>query len=173
MLLLTVGTAVLITAVLLRYAIIPELNSLSDNIHQYTTVNELISSEAGFSKIVDQIKKKNNAVQKKLLSLIGNTSENAHDLSGFLETLINKANSSDIRFIKIEPLAETQNQDFKISPIVLNFTSTYNALGQFVSSVENIPQMYKVDRLFLEAKSDGKVGVKMMVTCFIPVQEKL
>ena len=73
----------------------------------------------------------------------------------------------------MEPLPETLNKDFRIVPIVLDFGTTYHALGTFVASVEKAPQMFKINRLFVEANGDGKVGVKLMITCFIPVQEKL
>lgn len=169
----TAGIALLITTVIVCYCLIPQINLLKRNTRQYSAINNLISSESGFTKIADQIKKKNEAIQKKLYKISGVQAENSHDLSGYLETLINHANVSNIKFVKIDPLPESKDQDFTLSPIVLDFTSTYNSLGQFVSSVEKIPQMYKINRLFVEAKSEGKIGVKLMITCYIPIQERL
>jgi Tfp pilus assembly protein PilO len=173
MLVLTVGIAVFASTIILRYAIIPQVNLLHSNVQQYHTINALISSETGLTKVIDEIKRKNNRIQKKLSNYSRATTENSRDLSGFLETLINLAKVSDIRFVKMEPLPETISQDFRTAPIILDFISTYHALGSFVASVEKAPQMYKINRLFIEANGAGKVGVKLMITCFIPVQEKL
>jgi Tfp pilus assembly protein PilO len=167
------GVALLITSVIVCYCLIPQINLLKRNLHQYSAINNLISSESGFTKIVDKIKKKNETIQNKLYKISGVQAENSHELSAFLETLINCANASNIQFVKIDPLPESQDKDFTLSPIVLDFTSTYNSLGKFVSSVEKIPQMYKINRLFVEAKSESKIAVKMMITCYIPIQERL
>lgn len=172
-LILIVGIAVLGSTVLLRYAIIPQINLLRSNVQQYHSINALISSETGLTKVIDEIKQKNDQIQKKLSNYSGVATENARDLSGFLETLINLAKVSDIRFVKMEPLPETVSRDFRTAPIVLDFATTYHALGLFVASVEKAPQLYKINRLFVEANGAGKVGVKLMITCFIPVQEKL
>lgn len=172
-LVLTVGIAVFASTILLRYAIIPQINLLRSNVLQYNTINSLISSENGLIKVIDEIKSKNDRIQNKISSYSGSATENARDLSGFLETLISLAKVSDIRFTKMEPLPETLNKEFRIVPIVLDFGTTYHALGTFVASVEKAPQMFKINRLFVEANGDGKVGVKLMITCFIPVQEKL
>lgn len=172
-LILIVGLAVLITAVAVRYAVIPQIKVLNTNIRQYQKINALISSESGFAKVIDEIKTKNDRIQKKLSTYSGSTNESAHELSGYLETLISLAKVSDIRFVKMEPLPETVNKDFRTTPIVLDFSATYHALGQFVASVEKSPQMFKINRLFVEANGQGKVGVKLMITCFIPVKEKL
>lgn len=172
-LVLTLGIAVFASTILLRYAIIPQINLLRSNVQQYHAINTLISSEAGLTEVIDEIKQKNNRIQKKLSNYSGAATENARDLSGFLETLISLAKVSDIRFVKMEPLPETINRDFRTVPIVLDFGTTYHALGSFVASVEKAPQMYKINRLFVEANGAGKVGVKLMITCFIPVLEKL
>jgi Tfp pilus assembly protein PilO len=172
-LVLTVGTAVLASTIILRFAIVPQINLLRSNIQQYNTINSLISSENGLTKVIDEIKVKNERIQKKISTYSGSATENVRDLSGFLETLISLAKVSDIRFAKIEPLPESINKEFRNVPIVLDFGTTYHALGSFVASVEKAPQMFKINRLFVEANGEGRVGVKLMVTCFIPVQEKL
>jgi Tfp pilus assembly protein PilO len=172
-LILNVGIMVLVSTVILRYAIIPQIVLLRSNVSQYRSVNALISSEAGLTKIIGDIKTKNDRLQKKLFTYSGTTIESERDLSGYLEILINLAKVTDIRFVKLEPLPEVVIRDFRTVPIVLDFSAPYHALGQFTASVEKAPQMFKINRLFVEANGSGKVVVKMMITCFIPVQEKL
>ena len=57
-LVLTVGIAVFASTILLRYAIIPQINLLRSNVLQYNTINSLISSESGLTKVIDEIKSK-------------------------------------------------------------------------------------------------------------------
>ena len=66
-LILNVGIMVLVSTVILRYAIIPQIVLLRSNVSQYRSVNALISSEAGLTKIIGDIKTKNDRLQKNYL----------------------------------------------------------------------------------------------------------
>lgn len=171
-LIFTMCSSILICIIMARFAIIPQIKMVLDKYQQYKSISGLISSEAGLAKICGEIKSKNQLLKGKVDAFYGQSSETTHDISGFLETLIDKAKISDIRFVKMVPQEESHNQDFTLSPIVLDFTTSYNSLGQFVSAIERTPQMYRINRLYIEAKGEGKVDVKLMITCFIPLQEK-
>jgi Tfp pilus assembly protein PilO len=171
-LLLYVSIILLLSSALFYFLVIPQVNKLIVNRTEYKSVNNLISSESGFLQIKKDIQLKNDKLIEKVASFSGPLSDGTPELSYFLETLIAKAKASEIRFVKMEPQAENKGRDFNMFPILLDFTTTYHSLGQFVSSIEKLPQLYRVNRIFIEAKSEGRIGVKILITCLIPLKEK-
>jgi Tfp pilus assembly protein PilO len=168
----TICCSILMSVAMVRFAILPQVKMLTEKYQRYKTISTLISSENGLSTIIGEIRNKNEQIKSNVDHFLGASAENVHDVSGFLELLIQMAKVSDIRFAKMVPQEEAHNQDFALFPIVIDFDATYNSLGQFVSAVERIPQMYRMNRLYIEAKGEGRVAVKLMITCYIPLQEK-
>lgn len=163
------SAAVFTTALSLRYLIIPSYLDLQSKRQELKNYLTMISSENGYQTIKNEIMVKTRLLQNRVDTIAGTTTE-SRDLSSFLELLINKARASDIRFVKMQPQPETKNEDFQFFPVLLEVTTTYHALGQFLSSLEKLPHMFRVDRLAMEAISDTSIEVKILVTCFIPLQ---
>jgi Tfp pilus assembly protein PilO len=161
----------LISAALATYVMVPkwqELQKIKLQLNKYST---LISSENGLAQIKNEIEKKNKLLDEKLEKISGILS-NSQDLSGYIELLIDKAKVSDIRFVKMQPQPEIKNQDFTFYPISLEISTTYNALGHFISSLEKLPHFFKVERIAIESGESGKIDVKLMVTSIIPTREE-
>lgn len=164
--------AVFLTALTLRHLIIPTYLELKAGRLELKDYLNMISSENGYQTIKNEIMEKTRLLQNRVDTIAG-TSNESRDLSSFLELLISKARASDIRFVKMQPQAETRNEDFQFFPVLLEVTTTYHALGQFLSSLEKLPHMFRVDRLALEALSESSIDGKILITCFIPITGKL
>ncbi len=169
------GIAILLTAVLVRIGIMPQISMLSTNHSIHASTKKLIADEAGLNSIADEIRDKNIRLQMRLDASSGSSAvkdTGTDDLSGYLELLIAWAKAADIRFVKMEPGQEKIEHGMKQYLITLQFTSTYHALGQFVNSVEKKPQFYSIDGLYVEARNEGRVEAKLGIVCTIPVKGK-
>jgi Tfp pilus assembly protein PilO len=49
-------------------------------------------------------------------------------------------------------------------------TTSYINLGKFISLLERIPQIVRVDRIAITALDDGKVSAMVMITCYLSLQ---
>ncbi len=167
------GIAILLTAVSVRFGIMPQVAMLSTNRSIHASTKKLIADEAGLNSVADEIRDKNVRLQKRLNALSGSSmvkGASTDDLSGNLELLIAWAKAADIRFVKMEPGPEKIEHGMKRYPVTLQFTSTYHALGQFVNSVEKKPQLYSIDGLYVEARKEGRVEAKLGIICTVPVK---
>jgi Tfp pilus assembly protein PilO len=80
--------------------------------------------------------------------------------------LIARAGAADIRFVKMLPQQEVVHGDRIEFPVVLETTASYHSLGRFVSSLEKLPAVLRIERLAITAqKSD--LDVKILITCFL------
>jgi Tfp pilus assembly protein PilO len=157
----------LISSALATYIMVPKWQELQKVKLKLNKYNSLISSENGLAQIKSEIEKKNILLNEKLDKISGILS-NSQDLSGYIELLIDKAKVNDIRFVKMQPQSEIKNQDFTFYPILLEMSTTYNALGHFISSLEKLPHYFKVERISIDSGESGKIDVKLMVTSIVP-----
>lgn len=164
--------AVFLTATTLRYLLVPAYLSFQNYRMELKNYQSMISSENGYQEIKNQIMVKTRLLQSRVDTIAGAVNE-SRDLPAFLELLINKARASDIRFVNMQPQQETRNEDFQFFPVILDVTTTYHSLGQYLSSLEKLPHMFRVDRLSIESISDSSIEVKILVTCFIPLQDNI
>jgi len=167
--LFTFFLALLITVSLLTYVIAPKWQESQKIGIQLSKYKGLISSENGFAQIKSEIESKNILLTKKL-DTISNSISNSQDLAGYLELLIAKGKTHDIRFVKMQPQPEIKNQDYTFFPILLEMSTTYNSLGHFISSLEKLPYYFKVERLAMESAASGRIDVKLLVTSIIPTR---
>ncbi|HEX2956803.1 MAG TPA: type 4a pilus biogenesis protein PilO [Chitinispirillaceae bacterium] len=163
--------SLLITVSLLTYVIVPKWLEVQKVKIQLNKYRNLISSENGFAQIKNDIKEKNRLLSEKL-DKISNKLSNTQELAGYLELLIEKGKTHDIRFVKMQPQPEIKNQDYTFFPILLEMSTTYNSLGHFISSLEKLPYYFKVERLAIESITSGRIEVKLMVTSIIPTREE-
>lgn len=161
--------SLLITASLLTYVIVPKWQESQKVFTQLSKYRGLISSENGFAQIKSEIESKNKLLTEKL-DTISNALSNTQDLAGYLELLIAKGKTHDIRFVKMQPQTEIKNQDYTFFPILLEMSTTYNSLGHFISSLEKLPYYFKVERLAIESGASGRIDVKLLVTSIIPTR---
>jgi Tfp pilus assembly protein PilO len=89
------------------------------------------------------------------------------DLPAILRMLIEKANASDIQFIKMQPTSESASGKTGAYPIVLEMTTTYHSLGRFVSTLEAVPNLVHIDRIAITASTNATLGVRIQVTCYL------
>lgn len=151
--------------------VLPSYNSMLQNRHKLSSYHDLTSSKDGYSRIKQEIEKKN-VILRERVNTLSTSATDSRDLSFYLEMLISKATMSDIQFVKMQPQTETKTSDFTLSPVVIDLTTTYHALGQFISSIERLPHIFKVERLAMESKNSGKLETKILVTCYIPSWSK-
>jgi Tfp pilus assembly protein PilO len=150
-----------------RIAAVPqwrELSALSSETSRYTS---FVSDRNRFQTITAQLLDK----KEQLTRLSSRVAPDAHagaepaDLSGVLQLLILRAKQADIRFVKMEPVGEVQRKGQEY-PVVLEMTASYESLGRFVSSLEELPRTLSVDRLAITVQRNG-LDVRILVTCFL------
>jgi hypothetical protein len=90
------------------------------------------------------------------------------DLSGVLQLLIQLAKDADIRFVKMQPLEGTNKggAERREYPVILEMTTSYESLGRYVSSLEELPGRFSVGRLAVTVQKNG-LDVRILVTCFL------
>lgn len=159
--------SLLLSVALANYIIIPKWQEAFKIKTQLNKYRQLISSENGFAQIKNEIEAKNKLLNEKLEKISGSLS-NTQELAGYLELLIDKAKSNDIRFLKMQPQAEIKNQDYTLFPVLLEMSTTFNSLGRFISALERLPYYFKVERISIESGKSDKIDIKLMVTSIIP-----
>lgn len=155
----------------MHYVIVPRFNELRSKADQLDHYKSFVSSETGYSHLKNEIQGRISSLKSRI-KLHSATQEEVTDVSSYYEILINKAKISDISFVKMQPQKESANQDFTLIPVILEFNTTYHALGSFLSSLEKMPHLFRIDRLAMDAKSEGKLDVKLMINCLIPIRNK-
>jgi Tfp pilus assembly protein PilO len=81
--------------------------------------------------------------------------------------IIAKANAADIKFVKMQPQAETKSGTSTIYPMVLELTATYYSYGRFIAALEMQPSIVQVDRIAITAQKNGSLDIRTLITCFI------
>ena len=155
---------------LLRYAIIPNIEHsvvLGDELTRYKTLTQ---GDDKYNKLKDEIRDKQKALEKKHTELTKGLAD-PHDLSGLLQMIFDKALEAEIRFDKTVPEQEVKGKDYIHYPVLLEMTTTYNRLGKFISSLENIPQIVRVNRVAITAKDDENIHCRVLITCFLSLKK--
>jgi Tfp pilus assembly protein PilO len=169
-LLLTIGVASLLMATIIRFVIIPGYLNIYTLQKENKHYQELISSESGYTAIKQEITGKIDTLTKRITP-VEDRKETTTDLSGFLETLIAVGRKADIRFVRMQPQEESVTKDFRLNPVMLALTTTYHELGQFITELEKLPHLFRVERLALSASKTGKCDVNLLITCLIPLEQ--
>ncbi|MBN1309425.1 MAG: type 4a pilus biogenesis protein PilO [Chitinispirillaceae bacterium] len=168
---LVAGIALLFIAALLRFALLPQIDRLILNRRELTRYRTLISSENNYREIKQEITNKIKLLRNRLAPL-PKQKKDSGDLSGYLETLIDVARKHNIRFGRIQPQDEMHTADFDFYPVLLVLTTSYHELCRFITALEKLPTLFSVDRLAMDAASEGKCDIKLLVTCIIPAEPK-
>lgn len=168
--LVSIVLGLFICTTLLHYAIIPTIKHsiiLRDELSRY---NMLIRGDEKYDKLKTEIREKQKELEKKHTELTQGLAD-PHDLSGLLQMIFDKAWKTGIRFDKTVPQKEIKGKDYIHYPVLLEMTTTYNQLGKFISSLENIPQIVQVNRVALIAKDDERILARVLITCFLGLQK--
>jgi Tfp pilus assembly protein PilO len=89
------------------------------------------------------------------------------DLSGVLQMIIARANAADIKFVKMQPLADTKTGTPANYPMVLELTASYNSYGRFIAALETQPSIVRVDRIAITAQKNNMLEIRTLITCYI------
>jgi Tfp pilus assembly protein PilO len=130
----------------------------------------LIDGSSEYEEFKNEIKDKQTQLEKKHTELTQGLAD-PQDLSGLLQMIFDKAWDADIRFDKTVPQKETQGKDYMHYPVLLEMSTTYKSLGKFVSSLERMPQIVRVDRVAMSAKDNETISARMLITCFLRLQK--
>lgn len=93
------------------------------------------------------------------------------DVSGILEMLIARARAADIGFVSIKPQQDSRKDAPAEYPVLLEFSSTYAALGKFIAGLESQPHIARIERLGVSARSSRVVEVRMLVAMSLEQSE--
>jgi Tfp pilus assembly protein PilO len=163
--------AVLLLLALARYAFVPLWQGYRAANAEVSHFKTLVSDQDRYGAIRARLLGK----QQQLAQAYGRlaplqSGPAAGDLSDLLQLLIARAREADIRFVKMLPQQETRRQAQSEYPVILEMTTAYNSLGRFVSSLEDLPWLFRVERLAITAQKNG-LNVRILVTCFLAKTE--
>jgi Tfp pilus assembly protein PilO len=164
---LVFSCAVLLSLVLLRFAAAPQWQRLQVKNGEIAHYRTLVSDKNRYQAIKERLlDKKARLSRQYALYVPAQGAPAGSDLSGMLQLLIVRARDADIRFVKMQPQQETQREKQVDYPVVLELTTSYHSLGRFISSLEELPQAVKIERLAVTAGKNG-LDVRILVTCFL------
>lgn len=166
-----VSCAMLLSLALARYALVPQCRAYRAADAEVSHVKTLVSDKDRYGAIRARLLGK----QQQLAQAYGRLAPSqsgpaAGDLPGLLQLLIGRAKEADIRFVKMLPQQETLRQGRSEYPVILEMTTAYHSLGRFVSSLEELPRFFRVERLAVTAQNNG-LDVRLLVTCFLAKTE--
>ncbi len=160
------GAALLIAAVV-RFAIVPEFAALRTTMVQLDYFKSLASDTNRYQTIQDRLTEKQSRLESALHQMRPESDvARTGNLSELLQLLIARAGASDIRFVKMVPQQQTAHGDRIDFPVVLETNASYHSLGRFVSSLEELPDVLRIDRLAITAQKNN-LDVRILVTCFL------
>lgn len=129
----------------------------------------LIENSGNYRELRTRIEEKQHALEARLDTLTAGLRD-AQDLSGLLQMIFDKAFEAGLRIDRTEPQGEEEGKDFIKYPVIIEASTTYHRLGAFVSSLERMPQVIRVERLSL-ASSKNNVDARLLVTCFVSKED--
>jgi Tfp pilus assembly protein PilO len=151
----------------MRAVVVPQWRCLRDLSGDVSRHRALASDTSRLREITAQLlDKKEKLVRQCALVAPRQAGPPSADLSGILQLLITRAKEADIRFVKMEPIEETQHKGLGEYPVVLQMTTSYQSLGRLVSSLEELPRQLSVGRVAITAVKNG-LDVRILVTCFL------
>jgi Tfp pilus assembly protein PilO len=163
---LVFSCAVLATLVVVRQAVLPQRTALCALSDENSRYKALVSDKNRYQAIKALLLDKKEKLEGRLRPVAPPPQGRSADLSGLLQLLILRAKDADIRFVKMQPLDEAQRRMRGEYPVVLEMTTSYQSLGRFVSSLEELPRLLTVERLAITAQK-GMIDVKILVTCYL------
>ncbi len=163
--LLAFSCAVFLCLALVYFIALPQWGSFSRFSGRLNRLKEVLSEKNGAAALKSRFLDLQDSLKAASASLSLEFGE-TKDLPGILRLLIAKANAADIQFVKMQPQTETALGAAVTYPIVLELTTSYHSLGRFISSIEAMPHLVRVDRVALIAGRNNTVEARILVTCF-------
>jgi Tfp pilus assembly protein PilO len=160
-----------LSALMLRYVTAPWVQSIARHRATIANLTQVIENESGSTIIANEIRDKQRLLQEKMSSLTSDFVDPS-DLSGLLQMIFDKAWKANIKFDGTQPQTEIRSDDFTLYPILFEMTTTYNSFGKFISELEKMPQVVRIDRVALDAVAGGKIEAKIMLSCFLRSAQK-
>ncbi len=161
------AVSVFLTSQLILHFGVPAWRDMVASRAHMKTVKELVAGGGETSGIHSRVLEKRATLEARLDSLTAGLTDPT-DLSGLLQTIFDKGWEAGVKFDKTQPKEEYQGDLYRFFPIVLELRTNYHSLGTFISSLEKIPQVMRIDRLgIVAAEKGGGIEVAMQVTCFI------
>lgn len=146
------------------HVVVPAYNQYVKNNAEYAYYQNKISSENGYAEIKQSISGKLDTLRSKL-SGDPAIPDISPDLSSYLEQLIALARQSDISFVRMQPQESLADSLVVNHPVLLELSTTYHELGNFITAVERLPLLFHIDRLSLDAAKNNRCNVRLLITC--------
>ncbi len=161
--------AMFVFTAILRYSIVPGWQRNVSIRREVAKYESLIRRDTEYNELKNAIRQRQKLLEQKHTELTQGLAD-PHDLSGLLQMIFDKAWDADIRFDRTIPQPESRGKDYIHYPVLLEMTTSFGSLGKFITSLERIPQIVRVDRVALSALKDGQVHARVLITCFLSLQ---
>jgi Tfp pilus assembly protein PilO len=163
---LVFSLAALVSLVIMRYFMAPQFEALAANKAVLASFSNSNFGENGNASIKKRFINDGDSLKAKYHDLIREVG-GPKDLSGVLQMIIERANAADIKFVKMQPLADTKTGMPANYPMVLELTASYNSYGRFIAALETQPSTVRVDRIAITAQKNNMLEIRTLITCSI------
>lgn len=163
--------SICISSVLMLRVVLPLWQSATMAKRELVIYQSLVKGTSEYEELKNEIREKQKLLEIKHTELTQGMAD-PHDLSGLLQMIFDKAWAADIRFDKTMPQKEIHGRDYIHYPVSLEMTTTYNNFGMFISSLEKLPQIVRIDRTQITALPGESIAAKILVTCFLSLHDR-
>jgi Tfp pilus assembly protein PilO len=132
--------------------------------------DSLLAQAGGYALLIERLTRANDTLKVSLEKLSGGMAR-ASDLSGLLQMLIERARTAEVGFVNVRPQAPEKGDSVESYPVLLEFTTSYASLGRFVAGIESQPNLARIERMAVSARSAHVLEVRLLVTVFLQPEE--
>lgn len=154
----------------MRYLLLPRLTTIVALRQEVARYSTLITGSTQYDELKNEIRQKQKLLEQKH-TLITQGLADPRDLSSLLQLIFDKAWESRIKLDKTTPQEEVRTKESLQYPLVLELTNSYTNFGTFISALEKIPQIVRIERVAVTALDAGQIQAKLLVTCSLALQE--
>jgi len=143
----------------------PQWHTYQERLERVKSYQAYISSTGGggFDAVHRKLESKNERLRAKLDSLTADMP--SRSLSDILQELIRRGKDCGIALAKIQPQYETLPANSEYVSVLLETRTGYDKLGQYIVSLEALPQIIQIRKIAIETAPGGELNVKLLVYC--------
>jgi len=158
-----------LAALVIDGVILPKIKSIVINRKKIEDYERLMHDEYGKKILIEQMQKDNHILARRIRRLNWKFAP-AYDLSQALQMVYDLAwqNKKEVvTFNRTEFLSENIEKGLGEHQVLIELTTTFPVLVEFVSQLERMPQIISVERIALTLNKESKLQVKMLLTFII------
>lgn len=158
------SAAACLFAVLIRFGAMPHMQKYAALRNEISRTAAMVEGERGRETLKDLIREKKRTLEAGTAAAAKQYGA-AADLPGLLQLIFDRALQTGVGIDRAQPQESEGNGKGGYS-IVLEAQGTYQNLAGFVSALEAMPHLVRIDRMSIDRGHRGVLEMKLLLTCF-------